>query len=273
MASFRGAERAVLAGSVPKKMGSAVDRVNEHLATMHGGKLIVPAELFLLANSPSTIYNILSKKQKEGELQRKARGVYVFANEAENVTVEEIAAKKAERHDKVIKVKDANEKSQIKTDKHEFWTNGRSTSFRVFVRGLPADTVFFTERSRPTRSTRNGSTPRSKPAQVLPKAKEALDTAMQENQWWRVESLSGHFEDLWEEDAPKNDLAGTTTLDLSSVKFSGADILHHLLRFCRDVLRDKKSVAADGLQRVEITCCSVRLVLDFTSEAAVSKPP
>lgn len=127
-------------------MSTVLSAVENYIAGVHAGEMISPADLFHFANSKSTIYNILSEKTLRGELARLTNGVYALAHaDVEKIPAAEIAMKKAARFNKTV---DAKEQTAATAECHEFWTNGRSTCFRLLHKGQVIGSIMLVERSR-----------------------------------------------------------------------------------------------------------------------------
>ncbi len=129
-------------------MATAIAKVTLVISLLGVDETIAPADVFHLARSKSTVYNIFSKKVANNELLRYASGVYGRVTSRSNRPgPDKIANKRVSQFDRTIARKNAPTENQFR---HEFWTDGRSTSFRLLDEGQTIGTVALQERCRAT---------------------------------------------------------------------------------------------------------------------------
>lgn len=119
------------------------------IESMPEDAIIMADDLAHLCANPSTIYNTFSSLVHEGKLKRSANGVYV-KQYREQPSVDEIVARKARRFGRRVKPGKQHHDEHHTEIRHKYWTNGRTTSFKLLSGGKPYATVLLQEQCRAT---------------------------------------------------------------------------------------------------------------------------
>lgn len=106
-------------------------------------------DLAHLCANPSTIYNTFSSLVHEGKLNRSANGVYVKQSR-EQPSAAEIVDRKARRFGRSVKPGEQHNDENHAVIRYKYWTNGRTTSFKLLSGGKPYATVLLQEQCRAT---------------------------------------------------------------------------------------------------------------------------
>jgi hypothetical protein len=176
---------------------SISSEVSRCIESMPDDAIIMADDFEHLGSKISTIYNTLSNLVRDGTLKRATKGAYVKCCR-KGPSVDEIVNRKARRFERRVQSKAGPAENQLAAQ-YEYWTSGRTTSFRLLNDGKAYATVLLQERCRSTaerkrsrknessRSTSKASTTHNGTASGANKAKSHPSSIEPDRiGWWQL---------------------------------------------------------------------------------------